>query len=111
MHFYIDFAYLALSLVFILGFCVGRLFFVHNAQATVEQEVGEHYLAQYNKQMQELCTRYNQERVAMIHRYENMVVDLELQQKSLQNFGNATKTEVVTVASVSWNDTLEDKIA
>lgn len=83
MSFHISVAHFALALAFGGGFLLGLYGYKKSIQKKVTAHWHRHYLTQYNVQMSELCARYRQERLAMIHRYEGLTADLEVELKAL----------------------------
>lgn len=84
MHIYINLAHVALALALCGGFFFGRFLFTKNAATTLERNLAARYNKKYNQQMDELCTKYRQERLALIHRYEGLVAEVERELKWLK---------------------------
>ncbi len=81
MHIYISLAHIALALAFGGGFFVGRVFFTSGNKKAIEAAANKHwrnhYRAQYNEQMGELCSRYRQERSTLLNQFESLTSELE----------------------------------
>jgi len=101
MSVYIDMAHIALALAFGGGFFVGAFVTLSKAKRTAQTQARRYYRAQYNVQMQELCTRYRQERIALIHRYEGLTAEVEMELKEIQRatLNDQYKTAHVFIAS------------
>jgi hypothetical protein len=97
MTIYIIQACLIVALVICWGFLLGRSVLIEQLENELRDEAYRYYLKQYNYQMGELCIRYRQERLAIIHRYEGAVSDIQNELDVLRRHIDLEPTEERTV--------------
>lgn len=96
MHIYIDTNYLLAGIIAVGGYCLGRYFLVRGISKRTEADINqfhfEYYRDLYNEQMGHLIAQYKQERVALIHRYENLTLELEHEIAVIRNALDSERT-------------------
>lgn len=107
MYIYIGLAHVAFALALCGGFYFGRFLFTRKVKEEVESNAFRHYQAQYNEQMAELCARYRQERLALIHRFEGLTAELEQEIQWLKAGCDPDATKKTRVFPDSTIDNIE----
>lgn len=91
--------YIGIALALCGGFLLGKIFNNKAIWDDAEKQIVTHYRAKYNEQMAELCTRFRQERLALIHRYEGLTADIEVELVNIRRAVDTNETIVVNVGS------------
>lgn len=86
--------YLAFTLA-VLGGSIMGLATAYVWRDDDRRKVVRHYQVKYNEQMNELFTRYRQERVAMIHRHEGQLADIQRELENIAFIVDKDKTKKV----------------
>lgn len=101
MHIYINAYYILIGIAGVSGYYLGRHTLAQKTIKQVEADINQYYFnhfnKQYNEQMDHLVAQYKQERAEMVHRHENLTLELEHEIAIIRNAVDLQRTQIKTI--------------